>query len=296
MRSRITRPPTLVVTLLILTNAAGAFAQTRARVIRNDTIIWRFDAAIPVAKVQAGTVLDVVRSLGAFVEVIIPAALGGHGETGRVALPAIEVTARPPQPRTQTTARSSISEPKIGLRVFGQTGVAFPAARNSFKSVMGHAYGLEFGGGAQVRFQNGLFVEASIDQFRKTGERVFVSDGTVFPLGIPDTVTIRPLVFSAGYRFSRTRPTASYIGGGIGTVQLIERTPFSDRTEAVRERHTGYRVVGGIEFRRRRKLGAAMEGAYTWVPDSLGIGGVSQLFREHDIGGFDARVKVLFGR
>jgi opacity protein-like surface antigen len=296
MTSRFGRALTLVVIFLILTNAASGLAQTRARVVRNDTIVWRLDAAIPVGKVQAGMVLEVVRSLGAFVEVIIPADLGGHGETGRVTRTAIEVIGPPPQPRTQSAARPSFVEPKIGLRWFGQAGVAVPDARDSFKADMGRAYGFAFGGGAQVRFHNGLFVEASFDQFRKTGERVFVFDGTVFPLGIPDTVTIRPLVFSAGYRFSRTRPRVPYVGGGIGTFQLIERTPFSDQSEEVRERYIGYRVLGGIEFRRGRRLAAAIEGAYTQVPDSLGIGGVSQVFREHDLGGFDARVKVLFGR
>ena len=286
----------VTVTVLIVTNAVVGLAQTSARVVRNDTIIWRFDAAIPVGKVQAGTVLDVVRSLGAFVEVVIPAELGGHGETGRIALSTVEVIGRPSQPRTQSAASSSIVEPKIGLRWFGQAGVAVPAAQDSFEAVTDRAYGFAFGGGAQIRFRNGLFVEGSFDQLRKTGERVFVSDGTVFPLGIPDTVTIRPLMFSAGYRFSRTRRTVPYVGGGIGTFQLIERTPFSDSTETVRERHTGYRVLGGIELRRRRRLAAAVEGAYTRVPDSLGIGGVSQVFGEHDLGGFDARVKVLFGR
>jgi opacity protein-like surface antigen len=301
------RTLTLVVAFSILVTATPAMAQTQARVVRSDAVIWRLDVSIPVGTVKFGTMLTVAGTAGDFFEVVIPVELGGHGETGRIARTSVEVIGRPVGTRPQAgqpnavtrrrpTIRRSILDPKVGLRGFGQAGVAFPSARDSFKTITGRWYGFAFGGGAQARFRNGLFVEASFDHLRKTGERVVLFDGTVFPLGIRDTITIQPLMFSSGYRFSRTRTTVPYLGGGIGAFQLTERTPFSDASEVVRERHIGYRVLGGVEFRNGRWFGTAIEAAYTYVPDSLGIGGVSQVFGEHDLGGLDVKLKVLLGR
>lgn len=162
--------------------------------------------------------------------------------------------------------------------------------------VASQAYLFAFGGGAQLRFRNGIFVEGSLDQFKKTGQRVFIDGEEVFPLGIANTITIRPLMFTGGFRFGSTRSFVPYVGGSIGAFHLDERTPFSDDEEGVNESRTGYRMSGGIEFRGDQSLSTAIEAAYTRVPDSLGVGGVSQVVGERDLGGFEFRVKVLFGR
>ena len=162
--------------------------------------------------------------------------------------------------------------------------------------VASQAYLFAFGGGAQLRFRNGIFVEGSLDQFKKTGQRVFIDGEEVFPLGIANTITVRPLMFTGGFRFGSTRSFVPYVGGGIGTFHLDERTPFSDDEEGVDESRTGYRMSGGIEFRGNQSVSTAIEAAYTRVPDSLGVGGVSQVVGERDLGGFEFRLKVLFGR
>ena len=182
------------------------------------------------------------------------------------------------------------------MRGFGQAGLVVPSARESFRAVADNGHGFAFGGGVQLRLRNGAFFEGSLDQFRKTGERVFVYDNTVFRLGIPNTITVRPLLFTAGYRFRSSRRMIPYVGGGVGLFHLTERTPFSDQDEAVDEKHAGYRMSGGVEFLGGRMVSTALEAAYTRVPDSLGIGGMSQVTGERDLGGFEFRMKLLFGR
>ena len=61
----------------------------------------------------------------------------------------------------------------------------------------------------------------------------------MFRLGIPNTITVRPLLFTAGYRFRSSGRMIPFVGGGVGIFQLTERTPFSDEAEAVDEKHTG---------------------------------------------------------
>jgi opacity protein-like surface antigen len=87
-----------------------------------------------------------------------------------------------------------------------------------------------------------------------------------------------------------------YVGGGVGIFQLTEHTPFSDEDDAVDGKHAGYRMSGGVEVLSGRVVSMALEGAYTRVPDSLGISGMSQVTGERDLGGFEFRMKLLFGR
>jgi hypothetical protein len=150
-----------------------------------------------------------------------------------------------------------------------------------------------------------LFFAVDFSQFEETGERVFVNGDDVFKLGIPNTLTLRPLEFTVGYRYpvvvrdedgrQRTSPFVPYGGGGIGVVRFEETSAFADPGEDVDERFTSYHVLGGVEVPIWRGVGVAIEGHYRWVPDGLGAGGVSQAFNETDLGGATFRVKVGFG-
>jgi opacity protein-like surface antigen len=85
-----------------------------------------------------------------------------------------------------------------------------------------------------------------------------------------------------------------YFGGGIGWYRFTETSPFSDGE--FNELSTGYQAIGGLEFRLSRWAAIASEGQYTWVPDGLGLGGVSEVFNERNLGGSQFRIKLLFGR
>ena len=142
----------------------------------------------------------------------------------------------------------------------------------------------------------GLFVQVDVSRFEETGQRVFVIDREVFPLGIPLTIGLTPVELSAGYRFNpvrrvRGRSVASRLavfgGGGVGSVGYKE----TDDSDTYSERFTAYHVMGGADVTVWRMIQVGAEARYRVVPDSLGVGGVSNEFNETDLGGTTFRVR-----
>jgi hypothetical protein len=308
--------------LAMAISASSVYAQSQGRVVRDGTVIWRSDAAVVARTAPAGMILEITAQSDRWYEVVIPAPRGGRGERGLIAIGSVELVPGTPQPPVralrgsppppgpgsqpgsqrpapvgrQTPLRPAFVEPAVGVRGFGQAAFAQLNATKSFEAVLGDARGPLFGGGAQVRLRNGVFAQASWERFRQTGERVFVFEETVFPLGIPNTITITPIRISAGYRFHGARRAVPYLGGGFGSYRLQEEAAFAEPGDDVDERFSGYQVLGGVELRVSRWLASAFEVEYASVPDALGVGGVSEVFDEHDLGSIQVRVKVLIGR
>jgi opacity protein-like surface antigen len=117
-------------------------------------------------------------------------------------------------------------------------------------------------------------------------------------LGIPLTATITPLEVMGGYRFKlRGAPRlVPYAGAGVGSYGYKETSDFSDPSENVDTRHTGYLAVGGVEFRLHRWMGVSVDAQYTHVLGILGTAGISQDAGEKDLGGIAARFRVIIGR
>src|SRR5262249_24448210 len=152
------------------------------------------------------------------------------------------------------------------------------AATQSFNAVFGQSGGMMFGGGGEVRLGH-VFINASVDRFQKTGNRVFVSDdGTVFQLGTSDTVTLTPIVATAGWRFDHEHVTP-YIGGGVGRVFYKRTAVFDDDSESLNSRFTDYHLLGGIEVR-NGWVATAFEVQYSRVPNAAGMTGASASFHE----------------
>jgi hypothetical protein len=137
------------------------------------------------------------------------------------------------------------------------------------------------------------------------GTRVFVSDTSVSKLGIPLRTTIEPLEFTGGYRFNAHPRVIPYVGAGVGSYHYTEESDFATDAEKLDVTKLGSIFHFGVELRAFRLLGVAMDAQYTHVPGILGEGGVSALFasgsgsaasREKDLGGWAARLKVVFGR
>jgi hypothetical protein len=74
-----------------------------------------------------------------------------------------------------------------------------------------------------------------------------------------------------------------------------EQSSVSEPSERVNARYTSYHVLAGIEFS-NEWVATAFEVQYTRAPQSAGLGGALQAFRESDLGGLVGRVKVLVGR
>ena len=183
-------------------------------------------------------------------------------------------------------------EPSFGVRGVVEVGPQIFTASRTFNAVMGTEWGTFFGGGGQARWKNLLF-EVTASQFKKTGERVFVSGGELFPLGIPTTITLRPIEFTAAYRLPAVWRFRPYAGGGFGTQRYKETSAFATAEENVERSDRSYHVVGGGEFRIWRWIGAGAEVRYRAVRDAIGDGGVSKEYGETDLGGTSVLVRVI---
>ena len=219
-----------------------------------------------------------------------------------LAAPAAAQTTSAPRLTAERTATPN-GRP-LHVAVYGTAGVFMPAAKESFEAILDKTSGVDLGAGAQVAWQSGalrgLFVGVDVSRFEETGERVFVHEGEVFPLGIPLTLSLTPLEVTAGYRVAPTRrrggrvvasPIAYFAGGGVGTVAFTE----SDDDGDVSERFTSYHVMGGADVTVWGPLQVGGEARYRWVPDGLGAGGVSDAFNETDLGGLSLRVRIGVG-
>ena len=295
----------VLLTLISVRLVPPAAAQTTVTA-RYDTRIWGANFQTVITEVKRGTVLAVVSTRDEWVEVVVPGREGAARVTGFIFASSLEgqgVNAREgvdgsvapaATAPAASTATSSSSPRAVAVRGFGQFGYTSFTASDSFSAVLGDPGGLMLGAGAEVRFSGGLFVSGSFERFDKIGERVFVFDGEVYQLGIPNTVTVSPMTITGGWRFESGFLTP-YGGGGIGRVGYKEFSDFAEDAENVDETYSSYHVLGGIEVR-NGWVATAFEAQFTQVPDALGTGGVSAAFNEHNLGGFTMRVKVLVGR
>ena len=195
-------------------------------------------------------------------------------------------------------ARSADAQ-DIGFRGFGDVGAMRMAASDTFNAVVGSPTGVVFGGGVEAVFAQNFFVSVQASRFQKDGSRVFVLNEQVFDLGIPTTVSVTPIEISGGYRFKAGGPQIiPYVGGGVGWYRYSETSDFAAAGEDVHETHTGYHLLGGVEYRLSRLFGVAGEAKWSTVPDGLGQdpNSVSAAFDETNLGGTTFLVKFVVGR
>ena len=271
--------------------ASDAFAQASVRVTVERANVWR-PGFFPIDTIVTdGTELEVSSRQGDWYEVVLPASEGLPRRTGFIAVAQVAVVSgtapvqapvRPPPPRE-----------RVGIRLFGQVGYGWFEAREAFDNVFGEHAGRWLGGGLEVR-ERKAFLFVSGERFRRTGERVFVFDDQVFPLGIPNTLTLTPVTVVLGYRHDLWR-LAPYVGGGVGRYWIKEEAPFAEGEENATEQTTSYVFVGGAEWPVVRTVAAAVEVQYTHIPREFSEG-VAAAFGEQSLGGMQVRVKVLFGR
>lgn len=206
-----------------------------------------------------------------------------------VATPLAAQTRRSPPPRTTT--------PSVSLRPLLVVTAQHFAAAETFKSAFGRPLQPFFGGGLDVAFRSGLYIDATASRFKKTGQRAFHFNGKLFGLGVPLAVTETPFEIAVGYRHhvprSRVLP---YFGGGLGIYRYQETADGNDPSENVDLRHAGYLAVGGVEFRVNRWVGLSGDLQYTRVPGILGAGGISKEVDENNLGGVALRFRTIIGR
>lgn len=289
-----------VAVLGLLMSATSMQAQSRVRVVRDQTVIWQPGFILVEAIVESGTVLNVVAARGEWYEVVLPASVTRPRATGFVAAARIEPLDGVKAGRPGAAGAMGGGLParparaQRGLRGFGHLGLGRFAASQTFASVFGSSAGMWFGGGAEFRWGPWI-IEGAAEHFRRTGERVFVLNGQVFPLGIPDTVTLVPILGTAGYRRHVSRQWSVVAGGGLGRYFFRETSTVNAVADTFTTHAASYHVRGDLEWHPRGLAAAAAEIQYTWVPRALSSR-LATSFDEHDLGGIQVRFKILFGR
>jgi len=193
--------------------------------------------------------------------------------------------------------------PPVGASSFGveaQGGYHGLSASQSAKAVFdGSTGGGTFGGALRYVIGKGFYVAGGARTFSKSGERVYVASpgGPVARLGFPLDVRITPIFGILGYRLREGRSLVPYLGVGGGVTQFRET---SDVTGDVREesRSKGsFHALAGLEYG-AGTIRFGVEGVYTSVPDGIGVGGVSKVYGEKDLGGFSILGKLIlsFGK
>jgi hypothetical protein len=255
----------------------------------------------PVSTVHAST-LD----SGADPEQMSGAKTASAGDTAASSEASQKSAQKTPQKAPQKTSPRT-SAPKrrsdFGIDLFAQIGNTSFTAADSFEAILGTSSGSIFGGGGQVRLPFNLFARLDVSRFKKDGERVFVSNGDVFKLGIPTTITITPIEVTGGYRHAlsfgrsvkggRTFRLVPFGGAGFGRLPYKERADFAVAGDDVEESFTSYHVIGGVDAPIWRWFGAGVEYQHRWVRNAIGNSGVSAEFDEDDLGGGTFRVRLM---
>src|SRR5260221_9999344 len=132
-------------------------------------------------------------------------------------------------------------EPAISLRPFFLITAERLSASNTFDAIFGSSIQPLWGGGLNLAFRSGLYIDVAASRFKKTGERAFFFDGQSFGLGLPVTATMTPLEVTVGRRFLGVSPrVVPYVGIGTGFYSYREQSPVVD--DDVDQHHLGFLV------------------------------------------------------
>jgi hypothetical protein len=223
--------------------------------------------------------------------------------------------ARPPAPRPQPApgdfgrppvpypaAPTAVQEdglepPTLALTLEGGYQDLTQARRSAAAVFDGSRGGAAFGGSLRLTVRGGAFVGVGARYFRKEGQRVFLTDpeGPIAFLGHPLQVRLIPVYGMLGYRFTTGRRLFPYLAVGGGVTLFRERSTIGSETETVTSSKATGLAAGGVDFVAGR-LTLGLEASWSTVPDSLGVGGVSAIYGEDDIGGFAMVFKVGYAR
>ncbi len=179
-----------------------------------------------------------------------------------------------------------------------QAGYFSMTATKSAEAVLDSSDGLTWGGAARYSLDLGIYLSGGVRTFSKEGERVFVAGPTdpVHKLGFPLSIKITPYFLTLGYRFRQGSLIVPYGGVGGSITSFTEESSVAGISYDQSETKTGFHVVGGVEVGRGHfRVGA--EAAWSTVPDAVGVGGVSEIYGEDDLGGWSVvgKIVIAFG-
>jgi opacity protein-like surface antigen len=182
-----------------------------------------------------------------------------------------------------------------GFAINGQAGYFAMKASDSAKAVFDSSGGFTGGGGLSYAFGKHLYVEAGARYFSKTGEKVFVAapGDPVFKLGFPLKARLLPIYGTIGFRFAGKSALVPYLGVGGGVTSYREESTVAGVVTTESQSKASFHGLVGLEYGRGH-LRIALEGLYTSVPNAIGVGGVSKVYGEDDLGGLVGQAKLIY--
>jgi hypothetical protein len=180
------------------------------------------------------------------------------------------------------------------IAVEAHAGYFQMAAGSSASAVFGSSGGGTFGGAVRYTFWRGAFVTAGARTFSKEGERAFVTNPTspVQKLGFPLRVRLTPIFLGVGYRLRDGKLIVPYAGLGGSLTSYKEESEVAG--ESFDQDHTdgGFLGFAGVEVGRGMfRVGA--EAGYTTTSGAVGLGGVTKVYNEDNLGGWHVVGKAI---
>lgn len=195
-----------------------------------------------------------------------------------------------------TLVSPSVAVAQVGASGYFTGGVVMLSAKDSFDAVAGSSRVGSWGGGAMVTgLWRGVFADVGVTRQKAEGERVFVSNGSVFRLGIPWRASFVPVDLVGGWRMAGGG-FAPYVGAGATIMKYTERSDFAQAGDNVDERKTGLVILAGVDVPIGTWLRVGGELRYRRVRGVLGTAGASRAFNEDELGGVSTAVRVSVGR
>jgi hypothetical protein len=193
-------------------------------------------------------------------------------------------------------APASAQQQPLSVRGYMTYGNTVFSSTETLEAITGETSKAGIGGGATVvGIWRGLFADVGISQQELDGQRVFEDDGTIYPLGIPVTIRMRPVDVAGGWRFLFGR-LSPYAGAGVSFIDYEEKGDFAGPSDDVSESKSGALFLAGLDVAVIRWIHAGAEFRYRAVKGVLGDGGVSEIFGEDQIGGYAFAVRISIGR
>jgi opacity protein-like surface antigen len=87
-----------------------------------------------------------------------------------------------------------------------------------------------------------------------------------------------------------------YVGGGVGFLTYKETSDFAEPGDDVDDTFTTYNVLGGVDVRLSKWIGAGAEIGWRFVPNALEDSYLGQQFGEDDLGGLTIRALITVGK
>jgi hypothetical protein len=219
--------------------------------------------------------------------------LGASLVLGLAAPAAAQDAAAPvPAPPAAPAAVRRAPAPPATFRAYGQFDWMAMSASQSFDAVLGSSTLAGFGvGGEYLDIWKGLFFRGAYGRRGGTGTRVFVFEGEVVDLGIPQEVRIRDLTFGGGWRHGVHPRVVAYGGAGFVRVSHTEISSIFVTEES--NSFWGQTFFGGAELALGQWFFTGAEVEWRTVAGALGeFQSASMAFGETNLGGTALRVLV----